>query len=228
MIKATLLLTLLAISAVSITDKEIIQQNLNGLFEQNNLSDPTTIVPCIDDGTAHKIVVFFGQILEKTAKGSVSDIPAIIQLVKDFGDSIPQSVKDCLNGNAELKALGLKYGIDDNTDTSALEKKIALYCTLHYLTVHKWAGQLNDEWKAGKYYQVGFEGAGYAHQILQLSNLKSDKDTLQQLLNGLFEQNNLPDPTTIVPCIDDDTAHKIVVFIGQVLEKAAKGSISDI
>ena len=51
---------------------------------------------------------------------------------------------------------------------------------------------------------------------------------LQQTLNGLFEQNKLPDPKTIMPCIDDDTAHKIVVFAGQVLEKAAKGSISDL
>jgi hypothetical protein len=48
------------------------------------------------------------------------------------------------------------------------------------------------------------------------------------LLNGLFEQNKLPDPTTIVPCIDDATAHKIVVFAGQVLEKAAAGSIKDL
>ena len=27
---------------------------------------------------------------------------------------------------------------------------------------------------------------------------------------------------------DDDTAHKIVVFIGQLLEKAAKGSVKDL
>jgi hypothetical protein len=38
----------------------------------------------------------------------------------------------------------------------------------------------------------------------------------------------LPDPTTIVPCIDDDTAHKIVVFAGEVLGKAAKGSVKDL
>ena len=38
----------------------------------------------------------------------------------------------------------------------------------------------------------------------------------------------MPDPTTILPCIDDDSAHKIVVFIPQVLDKAAKGSLSDL
>lgn len=77
-------------------------------------------MPCIDDDTAHKIVVFAGQILEKAAKGSVSDILSIINLIKDFGNQIPQSVKDCLDGNAEFKALGLKYGIDDSTDPSVI------------------------------------------------------------------------------------------------------------
>ena len=103
-----------------ISDKEIIQQTLNGLFEQNKLPDPTTVVPCIDDDTAHKIVVFAGQLLEKAAKGSVSDLLSLVQLIKDFGDQIPQSVKDCLDGNAEFKALGLKYGIDDSTDPTVI------------------------------------------------------------------------------------------------------------
>lgn len=56
----------------------------------------------------------------------------------------------------------------------------------------------------------------------------TDKDTLQQVLNGLFEQNKLPDPKTVVPCFDDKSAHDTVVFIGTVLDKAAKGSISDL
>jgi hypothetical protein len=64
------------------------------------LPDPTTIVPCIDDDTAHKIVVFAGQILDKAASGSVKDLIELINLIKSFGDQIPQSVKDCLDGNA--------------------------------------------------------------------------------------------------------------------------------
>ena len=120
MIKSLLVVLLLCVSALSISDKEIIQQTLNGLFEQNKLPDPTTVVPCIDDDTAHKIVVFAGQLLEKAAKGSVSDLLSLVQLIKDFGDQIPQSVKDCLDGNAEFKALGLKYGIDDSTDPTVI------------------------------------------------------------------------------------------------------------
>lgn len=45
--------------------------------------------------------------------------------MKAFGDEIPQPVKDCLDGNKEFEVLGLKYGIDNNTDSSAIEKKIA-------------------------------------------------------------------------------------------------------
>jgi hypothetical protein len=44
----------------------------------------------------------------------------------------------------------------------------------------------------------------------------------------LFQANKLPNSTTIVPCIDDNTAHKIVAFIGDVFEKAAKGSVKDL
>ena len=215
----------------NLTDKEIIQQLLNGLFTQNKLPNPTTIVPCIDDETAHKIVVFGGDVLAKAAKGSIADLLSLIPLIKGFGDQIPQSVKDCLDGNAEFEALGLKYGIDNNTDTSVIEKKVITYVTLHYLQVHKWLGDLNNNWLAGKYYQVGFDGAGYGHVILggavKLPNL-TNKQILQEGLNGLFTENKLPNSTTIVPCIDEDTAHLIVVFIGDVLAKAAKGSVTDL
>ena len=93
----------------------------------------------------------------------------MIDLIKNFGDQIPQPVKDCLDGNAEFKALGLKYGIDDTTDTSVIEKKVIAYVTLHYLQVHKWFITLNDEWKGAKYYQTGFDGATYAHTVLGIT-----------------------------------------------------------
>ena len=50
----------------------------------------------------------------------------------------------------------------------------------------------------------------------------TDKEILQQGLNGLFEENKLPDPTTIVPCFDDDSAKKTVAFIGTILHEAAQ------
>jgi carbon monoxide dehydrogenase subunit G len=225
-----LLLVLVALTS-ALTDKEIIQTGLNGLFEQNQLPDPTTIVTCVDDDTAHKLVVFAGQVFAKAASGSPSDMIALIKLVKDFGSQIPKSVTDCLQNNKEALALGLKYGITPDTDESVIEKKIITYVTLHYLQVHGWFGDLNTLWTSGEYYKVGYNGAGYLHKVLGASTvmpLNSDKDNLQQVLNGLFEANKLPDPTTIMPCIDDDTAHKIVVFAGELLDKASKASPSDI
>jgi len=46
---------------------------------------------------------------------------------------------------------------------------VIAYVTLHYLEVHKWFGDLNNLWVAGKYYQVGFDGAGYAHKVLGIT-----------------------------------------------------------
>ena len=126
-------------------------------------------MPCIDDDTAHKIVVFAGQLLNKAATGSAADIPAVIQMIKDFGDQIPQSVKDCLDGNAEFEALGRKYGITPDTDITVIEKKVIAYVTLHYLEARKWVGGVNDEWIAGKYFDVGNDVANYGHKILGIT-----------------------------------------------------------
>jgi hypothetical protein len=71
--KTVLLGVLLVVLVQTLTDKEIMQQGLNGAFEENKLPHPTTIVDCFDDATAHKVVEFGGQILAKAAAGSVSD-----------------------------------------------------------------------------------------------------------------------------------------------------------
>jgi hypothetical protein len=38
------------------------------------------------------------------------------------------------------------------------------------LTVHKWFGDLNTEWKGAKYYQTGFDAGKYGHSILGMSS----------------------------------------------------------
>jgi hypothetical protein len=231
MTKILALVLVLLVSAQAITDKEILQQGLNGFFEENKLPQPTTIVPCLDDDTAHRLVVFISESLGKGAGGSIADLVSLLNSIKPFLDTIPQPVQECLDGNKEAEALGIKYGITNTTDPNTLIKKLVTYITLHYLQVHKWLVDSNSTWGNGKYYETGFNGAGYFHIILgssvEIPNL-TNKEILQQGLNGLFEQNKLADPTTIVPCIDEDTAGKIVRFIGEVLEKAAKGSISDL
>jgi hypothetical protein len=152
--------------SVSLSDKEILQQAFNGLFSANGLANPTTVVECFDDDSAHKTVVFIGDVLDKAARGSLSDLLALKDTIEKFGNELPQSVKDCLNKNEELKTLAKKYGIDESTDPNVIVKKVITYVTLHYLEVHGELGKLDNDWKAGNYQQVGQEAGNYGHKIL--------------------------------------------------------------
>ena len=60
MSKILVYLALLMVSSLCMTNQEIIQQGLNGGFEQNWLPRPTTIIPCIDEATAKQIVDYIG------------------------------------------------------------------------------------------------------------------------------------------------------------------------
>lgn len=64
-------------------------KGLNGLFEENKLVDPTTIVPCFTGSTAQQTVDFLTQVLAEAAKGSISDLVNIVKQVQAFGDSLP-------------------------------------------------------------------------------------------------------------------------------------------
>ena len=94
----TLLLVVVTLTN-SLTDKEILQQGLNGLFEQNKLPDSATVIPCLDDDTAHRVVEFVTDSLKKAAKGSVADLISLIGDLKKFVDSLPEPVKTCLANN---------------------------------------------------------------------------------------------------------------------------------
>lgn len=167
-----IILLVLALSAFALTDKEILQEVFNGLFEQNKLPKPTTIVPCFDDSSAAKTVKFAGTVLDKASRGSLNDLLALPDLIKKFGEDLDPNVKKCLEGNQELEALGPKYN-PKNLSDDEIKKKVITYVTLHYLTVHKWLGELDDLWHHANYYQVGFKGAGYGHNVLGLSTESS-------------------------------------------------------
>ena len=153
-------------SANLASSKDSMQQGLNGLFEVNKLPDSKTIVPCFDDKSADLLIDFGGKLLAKACSASISDFATIVKMIQDFGDQLPQAVKDCMDGNKELADLGLKYGITPDTDPSVIEKKVLTYVTLHYFEVHKQVCDLSDMYKAGKYYDVGSVGGAYAHKIL--------------------------------------------------------------
>jgi hypothetical protein len=79
--KNFLLLTILCVSAVALTNKNILQNSLNGLFQQNKLPNPKTVIPCLDDDTAKRTVAFIGTLLDKAAKGSFFDLLALKDLI---------------------------------------------------------------------------------------------------------------------------------------------------
>lgn len=169
----------LGVSIPNPTDAEILQAGLDGIMDQNKLPHSTTIIACGDAATNHLIVTFINDALPKAAKGSITDLVKLIADLKDLISKIPQPVTDCLSNNSDLKALGLKYGIDDTTDSTVIEKKVVAYLTLHYLEVHKWFSSLNDLWQAGKYTQTGFDAAGYAHKVLGLT-----PEAIKQLISA--------------------------------------------
>jgi hypothetical protein len=88
----------------ALTDKEILQQGFNGLFEQNKLAYPTTIVPCFDDATAHKLVVLIGDVFEKAAKGTISDLVQLMASLKASETKFLNLIKTVL---LETKSLRL-------------------------------------------------------------------------------------------------------------------------
>jgi len=95
--------------------------------------------------------------------------------------------------------------------------------------VHSALKQIDSDWHAGNFKAVGTEGAQLGHDMLGVTDEpNADKDTLKQTFDGAFEKNSLPDSTKLIPCIDDDTASKIVAFIPQALDKASSGSLSDL
>ena len=225
-----LLLTLLTLVS-SLTDKEILQQALNGFTAENQLPDSTTIIACLDDDTASRTVAFIGDTLKKAASGSLTDLINLVPEIEKFLNSLPEPVKTCLINNKEAQAIGLKYGITPETDPQSIIKKLVSYATLHYLQVHKWFVSVNDLWQGGKYYQTGFDGAGYLHNIFKASSKSvklSDREILQQGLNGFFKQNSLNEPTSFLACFDDNSAHLTIAFVNKVLPEAASSSLQDL
>ena len=62
------------VSALGLSNQDILQQAFNGIFSQNWLPHPTTVMSCIDEASGKKIVNFTGTSLQKLATGSTTDI----------------------------------------------------------------------------------------------------------------------------------------------------------
>jgi len=45
------------------------------------------------------MIDFGGNLLAKACSASITDFAAIVKMIQEFGDSIPQAVKDCMDSN---------------------------------------------------------------------------------------------------------------------------------
>jgi len=74
--------------------------------------------------------------LDKASSGSLSDLLALPALIKEFGKSIPESVKECVHwsNNTDTAAFLNAYG-NPQSDPKIAAKLIA-YVTFHYSHVH--------------------------------------------------------------------------------------------
>jgi len=158
---------------LGISNIDIIQLFLNGLFEANGLADPTTITPCIDDESAAKIVQFIPELFKAVGKASVFNYNKVIDLVKNFGDSLNPAVGECLDNNAELETLGNKFCISAHGDNSAVQKKAETYVATHFLGIQSSCRNIENEWNKGNYYDAGKLASKLGHEVTGNCNSKA-------------------------------------------------------
>ncbi|EAR99672.1 hypothetical protein TTHERM_00590090 (macronuclear) [Tetrahymena thermophila SB210] len=210
-----------SVSESNDANQDIIQQVINGFYEQNKLADPTTIVPCIDTTTAANIVALVPQVLKKAS--SILTIAQVATLVENFVKTLNPAVGECLKDNKEVAELATVFDVSKITQQAAIN-----WATGHASTVTGEATTLNKLWSSAQYNQLGNNASSFAHTVInQISGNSvsesndANQDIIQQVINGFYEQNKLADPTTIVPCIDTTTAANIVALVPQVLKKAS-------
>ena len=207
--------------------KSTLQLLNNGFYEQAGLPDPVTVLNCYDDDTAELTVDFIGTVLQQMADNNVV---AVEKTIKAFQAQAPQSLKDCLNSNAEIQTVQRAYGFYGMT-LDQIQNKIEVYAFSHLIAFRKAATQANNDFKAGNFVTVGSEGGQLAKQIFQQSlrmrkNLRSDRDTLQLVFNGFWEQAGLADPQTAVSCFDDNSATQAVNALGNSLSQLANNNVA--
>ena len=198
---------------VAIDPKDELQQIANGLWEQVNLTDPTTLLDCFDDNSAQDAITFLDQLNPDLANEQYLKIPA---LALNFINNLPPAVTQCLKSNQEVLQCEEAYGTA-NTTLADLLKKIQKYVVDNLSSIHDTFVTMNNEYQAGNYDAYGKDTGALLQAVMGSSEASlgiDPKDELQQIANGLWEQANLTDPTTVISCFDDKSAKATVEFLG--------------
>jgi len=132
--------------------QQILQQYLNGFFEQAGLPDPTTIVTtCFDEDSARLTDNAVSAFVDQLAR---QQIVAAEKTAFDYIKEIPPSVGKCLSQNAEAKQALDAYGLNNLTPTQFV-LKIAQYDLTHYNLIEQFLTGCDQAIEAQNYTQAG-------------------------------------------------------------------------
>lgn len=71
-----------------------------------------------------------------------------------------------------------------------IEKKVLTYVGLHYLSVHKFLGDVDNDWHAAKYYSVGQKAGQEGHVILGMQYPLSIRERLSIIKRAVVSKFN--------------------------------------
>lgn len=86
-------------------NRDNLQLFLNGFFEESGLSDPTTVMSCLDDATVLQFTNFIPQSLHDGCHLSLFSLSKFSDEIKNFMASLSPDVNKCLAASDDIKAL---------------------------------------------------------------------------------------------------------------------------
>lgn len=198
--------------------KDSLNQVFAGFWEQGNVTDPVQEINCFDEDTANLTMIFIGELLKDIAKADIVNLPVTI---KNFQQSFPPQTLRCMGNDTETDDLLVAYKVS-GTPFPLLEKQVIQYITLHIKTLQQLASTGYFYYIQGMYKPLGQLFGQVAQQVVGKSKAPratpdDPKTDLQELLDGLFEQANLNDSTTIVECFDETNAQVTLDFFKDVI-----------
>jgi len=220
-----------------ITGKQKLQEFFNGLWEFANLTDPTQMINCFDEPTANNTITYIGQQLLDVEE---SNRDALIQDTKNFVSTFPAATSKCMVGDSELSQLASAYNITNQPYAQVLAE-IVKFITGNLQNVQQMASSGYFNYRQGMYTQVGnvygqflqqvFSSSSKSKSRLDFSELlnkveapRDAKSDLQNLMNGIFQDVQLPDPTTPINCFNQTTAQITLDFFASIISDIASNN----
>ena len=191
MIKSTtvviLVLVLFSQPGWCLTDNEKLNEIWYGVFAQNRLPRPQYFLKCFDDESAGRIVKLAKQIIPQLAK-VVPPVRKIKEEVLEFISHMDGGLIWCLGYCYEIQELGWAMGIFAGSSPQEILHEFEVYYALHEPKTHRLLVHLNQLLEQEKYYDMGFLGSIFAHEVVDGKNALHElahkvKDLTQNLLS---------------------------------------------